>query len=100
MNNVYKFEIEVQGDVISGETFPIYDDTLEKLLGGFTLLYGETIFGFISGVNHPAAIFISSESPFYFTPRDDKNGKVSYGVISEVSCSPLSVKILKAKEEL
>lgn len=99
MDSIYQFEVAVEGDVISGESFPIYDDEAKKLLGGFTLKGGDVIYGFIAGVDHTAALFVSTGDPFYFTPREDRNGKIAYGIVSELPISPLSVVIDKAYEE-
>lgn len=99
MGKIFRFTAEVEGDVYSRETFPIYDDECKQLLGGFSLVQGELVLGFIAGTEHPAALYVSTGAPFYFTPRDDKNGNVSFGVISEAPISPLSVKIPKAYEE-
>lgn len=93
MDRVYQFEVAIEGDILSGESFPIYDEEQKKLLGGFALKNADVIFGFISGINHSAALFVSTGEVFYFTPREDLNGKVAYGVISELPISPLSVEI-------
>ena len=84
MSKVYRFEVEVEGDVLSRETFPIYDDSLKTLLGGFSLKSGDVIVGFVAGVDHPAALAVSTGSHFYFTVKDDRNGMVSHGIINEV----------------
>jgi len=99
---IYQFEVEISGDVISGESYPIYDYNNEKetLLGGFSLVSGDKIIGFVSGKNYPAALMVSSDSPFYFTPKDNYQGKVSHGVLSEYSISPLSIKISKTTKEV
>jgi len=96
---VYRFMAEVSGDVYSRETFPIYDDECNQLIGGFTLVRGNTILGFIAGNEHPTALMVSTGGEFFFTPRDDKNGNVSFGVISDHTISPVSVRIPKAYEE-
>ena len=93
--SVYTFEIEIEGDIYSGESFPIYDDECKKLLGGFTLKKGEVIYGFIAGVNHQAALYVSTGETFYFTPKEDENGKVSHGIVSDLPISPLSVAVDK-----
>ena len=98
MLKTYTFKTEIEGDVLSGESYPIYDDECKKLLGGFTLDRAEVIYCFITGTDHVAALFVSTDASFYFTPKEDKNGKVSYGVISELPISPLSVLIKHAKE--
>ena len=96
---VYRFMAEIDGDVYSRETFPIYDDSCKQLLGGFTLVKGNLILGFVAGNEHPTALMISTGGQFFFTPREDKNGNVSFGLLSDHCISPVSVRIPRAYEE-
>lgn len=90
MDNIYKFRVEIEGDAPSGESHPIYDDEKKQLLGAFVLDTGQFILGFISGVDHPTALHISTRYPFYFTPIEGADGKISHGIVSEVKISNMS----------
>lgn len=96
MDNIYKFSVEIEGDAPSGESHPIYDDEKRQLLGAFVLDRGQFILGFISGVDHPTALHVSTGYPFYFTPIEGEDGKVLYGIVSEVKISNIS-KITQAR---
>lgn len=98
MSRIYRFEAEVEGDVLSRETFPIYDDSLKNLLGGFSLKRGDVIIGFVAGVDHPTALAISTGASFYFTPMEDCNGMISHGVISDIPNGQGGILIHKAYE--
>jgi len=93
MSKVYTFSTEILGDVTSRETFPIFDDECQQLLGAFTLNVGNFIQGFISGSNHPVAICVSTGGHFFFTPKDGNDGKIASGIVSDVAISPLSVRV-------
>ena len=93
MDKIYKFKVEVSGDAPSGESYPIYDDEKHQLLGAFVVDKGQVLLGFISGIHHPTALYISTGDIFYFTPIDGPDGKIAYGVVSDVSISVSSKKI-------
>lgn len=97
--DTYKFKANIEGDICSGESYPIYNDGYTALIGGFTLNKGDQVLGFVSGTGHPAAIFVSTGDNFYFTPREDKNGMISHGIVSEVPISPLSIAINMTNKE-
>ena len=90
-SNIYKFKVEIGGDAPSGESHPIYDDEGKHLLGAFVLDKGQTLLGFVSGVAHPTALHVSTGDFFFFTPIDGPDGKVAFGIVSEVRISHLSV---------
>ncbi len=96
---LFTFQVDLDGDVLSGESYPLYDDKQTTLLGGFTLLSGSTIKGFVSSTNHPTGLFISEGEPFYITPKEDESGKVASAIISEFPISVLSTVIKKAYSE-
>lgn len=91
MENVYKFNVEISGDVPSFEAFPIYEDYTNTVIGAFTLHYGNVIRCFISGIGNPVGLKVSSGGAFYFTPKEGKDGKVSYAIASEIPLSIVSV---------
>jgi len=95
MDRIYKFQAEVSGDTPSKESHPIYDDEYQ-LLGAFVLDRGQVVLGFVSGRYHSTALHVSTGAPFFFTPFDGEDGKIAYGIVSEVKLSPLSIKT-KAK---
>lgn len=98
--NIYKFEVAVPWDMVSGETIPLYDNNLkESLAGGFTLSEGNTIAGFVAGVEHPSALRISTGDSFYITPVFDVNGQVISGFVSDIPAGKYdSVLVDKATE--
>lgn len=88
--DIYKFQFAIQGDIPSFESFPIYDDN-NVLIGAFSLYSGDFIRCFVATTGYPAAIKVSTNDDFYFTLKEGSNGKVAYGVISEVAISPTSI---------
>lgn len=100
MIKTYRFDVEVEGDIFSGEAYPIYDDRYNGLIGGFYLVKGNYITGFVSGSGHPAGIAVSLGDNFYFTPKEDLNGKISHGLISEHPISALSVPTVAVEDEM
>lgn len=90
-DEIYRFNVEISGDAPSLESYPIYDDELLNLLGAFTVDYGDTMAGFISGRYNHVALLISTGDHFFFTPVDGLDGKVLYGIVSEYKISARSV---------
>lgn len=92
-DEIYRFRAEISGDAPSLESYPIYDDECYNLLGAFTVDRGDTMMCFISGRYHEAALLISTGDKFYFTPVDGPDGKVIYGIVSELKISARSVAV-------
>jgi hypothetical protein len=93
-NNILYFEVEIDGDMLSSEVKPIYDESRSRLLGSFVLKRGNKVACFVAANEPPYSLFFTSNQPFYLTPREsDIDGKIDYAVISEYSISPLSVKV-------
>jgi hypothetical protein len=95
---VFKFSVEVYGDVNSGDVMPIYDDYGE-LAGGAVCLFGNVIKCFVGGDGFPAALAVSSESNLWITPRQDKRGQLSHCILSEFQLGPDSSKVSMAATE-
>jgi hypothetical protein len=95
---IYRFQVEITGDVPAYQTHPVYDES-GTLVGGFTLLHGDVVTGFIAGVGYPLALSVSTDAPFYFTPREGPDGKVSKGVISDKQISVNSKRVSGAYDE-
>ena len=79
---VYKFTVEITGDVATSEgALPIWDDC-RKLVGSFTVLSGDIIIGFLGGQEHPLAIEISIGQPIWIRPRQGVDGLIYDAIIS------------------
>jgi hypothetical protein len=100
-NTLFKFDIEITGDVVT-TSCPIFDD-MSRLLGAFSLIKGNTIHCVVSQSDYPASLLISSDMPFYFTPVETKSDNrlfVTSGIISETKLNERSEKVLKTLKEL
>ena len=79
---VYKFNLEITGDIASSDgALPIYDDC-GLVIGGFTVQTGDMIVGFVAGHGHPMAIEIATEAPVWFHPRQGPNGLIAYAIVT------------------
>jgi len=96
---IFRFEVQVLGDMPSFETFPIFDD-YGTLIGGFTRRQGDLVKGFIAGTGYPMALLVSTEQSFYFTPRVEGDGMIAYAIVSEQNVSEYSIKVQAAYEEV
>lgn len=97
--SVYKFNLEISGDVAASEgALPIYDDN-GLLIGGFTVQTGDLIVGFIAGQGYPLALEVSTGAPIWFHPCQGADGLVSYAIVTLKSKSVASYKINPEQEE-
>jgi hypothetical protein len=82
-------------EILSDGAMPLYDDG-GKLVGGFTIVSGSKVVGFVSGSNYPAALKMDIGEEIYFTPISValKNREfVAHGILSEFSLGAASVPI-------
>jgi hypothetical protein len=90
---IYRFDVMYTGDVPDTiGVYPVYDDN-NRLVGGFTVLHSNIIRCFVSGQNHSAALAVSTEQLFWFTPIENCIGKITSAVISEVKTKPYSINV-------
>ena len=94
---IFKFSVEIYGDVNSGFVMPVYDE-YGKLAGGATCLFGNVVQFFI-GAEHAAFLKVSTEESVWVTPRPDKRGQVSHFILSETQLAPESSKVQMAVAE-
>ena len=81
---VYRFTVEITGDVATTEgALPIWDD-VRKPVGSFTVLSGDMIIGFLGGQEHPLALEISTGQPIWIRPRQGADGLIYDAIISAV----------------
>jgi hypothetical protein len=95
---IFRFKVEIPGDLESYKTYPVYDE-FGKLVGGFTVFKGSMMAGFIAGVGYPLALVISTGEPFYFTACEDSTGRISYGKVTDYEMNSDSKKVSGASEE-
>lgn len=95
---IYKFQADIPGDMVSYESYPIFDE-YDFLIGAFTLLRGSVVIGFVSGTGSPSGIPISTGESFYFTGLPGKTGRVDKGIISMRPFNGNSVKVTGAYED-
>lgn len=95
---IYKFLTNIDGDMESFTTCPIYDDNM-VVVGGFCVYSGNAVEGFISGNENSVALLISTGDGFWFTPKSDSTGRIHHAIVSEVQHSVLS-KLVRAVEVL
>lgn len=88
-----RFTAQVSANVESYKSLPIFDEHQNILLGGFSVLSGDKIVGFISGQGNPFALMLEINEPFYFTPKINKAGLVESAIISELPISSASEKV-------
>jgi len=92
MSRVFKISIYLKNpmDVPSGETFPIFDDSM-FVVGAFLVSGPDTIAGFVAGHGYQLALTVTCGDSFYFTPVESKTGKVDHAIITSKSISINSV---------
>jgi hypothetical protein len=82
-------------EILSEGAMPLYDDG-GKLVGGFTIVSGSKVIGFVSGSNYPAALKMEIGEDIYFTPIEsieNKRAFVAHGILSEFSLGTSSVSV-------
>ena len=94
-DQVFTFQVEVDGDVLSHTSLPIFVDAT-NLIGGFIVDKGQVVSGFVSGTRYPAAIAISTGDKFYFTTFDDDSGKVDSAILTDYKLNATSILVSKA----
>ena len=92
MSRTYKFIAQISQNVASFETYPILDESLKQVVGGFTVMSGDSVSGFVSGQGYDTALAVSSESPFWFTVVSPTDGSL-YGIVSDTQITHVSQKI-------
>lgn len=91
--DILNFEVEIYGDVLNDGSKPIFNDDPRELLGGFTIKAGSVVACSVPLKGNPYSLHFTSGIPFYFTPMEGEDGKISHALISEVPIKPYSVKV-------
>lgn len=101
MSRVFQFMVDISKvnmDIPYGETFPVYDEAAEALVGSFLLRTDGFASVFVGGSGYPTALSVSTGDDFWFTLIEGKDGKVSLAKISQMPISVNSIKIRYSEE--
>lgn len=94
---LFRFDVEVIGDVVDNGIMPIYDE-FGYLAGGCLLKEGNVLRCFVSGEGYPAALKLSSDDQFFMTARSSEFRCVTHCILSERPLDPSSVLVRRADE--
>lgn len=89
MNKIYRFILNI-GWTESNKSWPIYDEE-DFLVGAFTVGHLSMINCFVSGVDLPICLKISSGDYFYATPFLGNYGQMEKIVVSELKLNEESI---------
>lgn len=91
MGKVYNFFIDY-GWADSTKSWPIYDEYF-SLVGAFTVGPGGKMHCFISGVESPISLKVSSKESFFATPLLGQHGQIEKIIVSEYKMSSESIEV-------